>query len=72
MKFKKKPIPVEAVQLDREETIDTLEGRMTGQPGDWRITGPLGESWFVKRHVFEATYEPLDDEAKAAWEKAYS
>jgi len=71
LKFKKKPIPVEAVQIDKEESLDTLEGKMTGQPGDWKITGSENEQWFIKKSIFEKTYEPLDAEAEAAWEKAY-
>lgn len=69
--FKKKPIPVEAVQIDEEETIDTLEGKMTGNPGDWKVTGTEDEQWFIKKDIFKKTYEPLDDEAKAAWQEAY-
>jgi hypothetical protein len=71
LKFKKKPIPVEAVQIDKEESLDTLEGKMTGQPGDWKIKGVEGEEWFIKDSIFRKTYEPLDDEAKAAWKEAY-
>lgn len=69
--FKKKPIPVEAVQIDEEESLDTLEGTMTGQAGDWKVTGPEGEQWFIKKDIFEKTYEPLDAEAKEAWKEAY-
>jgi hypothetical protein len=69
--FKKKPIPVEAVQIDEEEEIDTLEGTMTGNAGDWKVKGPEGEEWFIKKDIFEKTYEPLDAEAKEAWSEAY-
>ncbi len=44
---------------------------MHGSVGDWRITGTDGEQWFIEPKIFERTYEPLDDEAEAAWEKAY-
>lgn len=70
-KFKKKPIPVEAVQITEEESLDTLEGKMTGQSGDWKITGAEGEQWFIKKSIFLKTYEPLDDNAATAWEEAY-
>ena len=39
--------------------IDTLEGTMTAQPGDWIICGVQGEFYPCKPDVFEATYEPV-------------
>lgn len=69
--FKKKPVEAEAVQITEGQYVDTLEGRMHGSPGDWKVTGVEGEQWFVKPDIFQQTYEPVDDEAKAAWDKAY-
>lgn len=60
-KFRKKPIVVEAVQLTEEVQIETLEGVMTGRPGDWLITGVNGEKYPCKPDIFEATYEPVGD-----------
>jgi hypothetical protein len=74
MKFRKKPVVIEATQFDgvnlpegvaREpETtngyIDTLEGRMTVSLGDWVITGVKGELYSRKPDIFEATYEPVE------------
>lgn len=85
MKFKKKPIVVEAFQLPAEDEnvhdlvawlqargehtlepgpdgtllIDTLEGTMKGQPGDWIICGVQGEMYPCKPDIFDATYEPV-------------
>lgn len=37
--------------------IDTLEGVMTAQPGDWIIRGVKGELYPCKPDIFAATYE---------------
>lgn len=42
--------------------IDTLEGRMTADPGDYVIRGIKGEHYPCKPDVFEATYEPAGTE----------
>ena len=96
MKFRKKPVEVEAMLLAAEtnETefldpntrahaeiagwmmghgfrgfrvvgehrpfglaINTLEGTMTADPGDWIIRGVQGEFYPCKPDIFEATYE---------------
>jgi hypothetical protein len=38
--------------------IDTLEGDMYVNPGDWIITGVKGEHYPCKPDIFEMTYEP--------------
>jgi hypothetical protein len=40
--------------------IDTLEGTMTAQLGDWIIRGVKGEIYPCKPDIFEQTYEPVD------------
>lgn len=40
--------------------IDTLEGVMEAQPGDWIIRGVKGEVYPCKPDIFAATYEPAD------------
>ncbi len=40
--------------------IQTLEGRMDVQIGDWVITGVKGEHYPCKPEIFSATYEPAD------------
>lgn len=40
--------------------IDTLEGVMTAQPGDYVIKGVQGEFYPCKPDIFEATYEPAE------------
>ncbi len=86
MKFRKKPVVVEAMKFtektkercfnfvrcscrpDRDEywnpilVIQTLEGDMVTNPGDWIIKGVKGEYYPCKDDIFKATYEPVEDE----------
>jgi hypothetical protein len=95
MKYRKKPVVIEAVQWDgtgvglREIeafmgadafgslgvsrygrtgglfflVITTLEGAMRANPGDWIIRGIKGEYYPCKPDIFEATYEPVEEES---------
>lgn len=38
--------------------VDTKEGRMRGDLGDWLIRGVAGEFYPCKPEIFEATYDP--------------
>lgn len=49
---------------DRCMVIDTLEGEMTAQPGDWIIQGVQGEFYPCKPDIFEATYEAVIVDAR--------
>jgi hypothetical protein len=40
--------------------IDTLEGVMRGDEGDWIIRGVKGEFYPCKPDIFAATYEPVE------------
>lgn len=82
MKFRKKPVVIEAVQFqeDNQAThthvnfgspensfytrdkywIQTLEGPLIVQNGDWIITGIKGEHYPCKPDIFEATYEAVE------------
>lgn len=57
MKFRKKPIVIEAYQTSEMRVIETLEGNMIASPGDWIITGVNGEQYPCKPDIFEKTYE---------------
>ena len=85
MKFRKKPVVIEARQLtvfsleeleqwcggsikglrlpakERVIHIQTLEGEMEAQIGDWIIHGVAGEFYPCKPQIFEATYEKVED-----------
>jgi len=57
VKVRKLPVIVDAIQIDTEMYIDTLEGVMKASPGDWIVTGVDGEKYPVKPDIFEKTYE---------------
>ena len=73
MKFRKKPLIVEATQWfkmgdhpavkkhDREEKFgkvyDAIGDEMTVMPGDWIVIGAQGEHYICEPEIFEATYE---------------
>lgn len=85
MKFRKKPVVIDAVRWDGKNLnpfvgfispaytrdgglrlhgnllhIDTLEGTMTANPGDWIIKGVKGELYPCKPDIFEATYDAVE------------
>ena len=81
MRFRKKPVVIDAVEWDGSDEahdqvemwaadtdcclalqsgclfIDTLEGEMRADRGDWIIRGVKGEIYPCKPDIFEATYE---------------
>ena len=73
MKFRKKPVVIEATQWFKDGDhpavvpgflsgmpiylIETLEGHHIVTPGDWIITGVKGEHYPCKPDIFEMTYE---------------
>jgi hypothetical protein len=74
-RYVKKPVVIEAVQwfrhgdhpAVREESasattgyIETPEGRLRVEPGDWIITGVAGENYPCKPDVFEKLYTAAD------------
>jgi len=63
-KYRKKPVVVDAVQVNQAMTINTLEGDMVANPGDWIVTGTHGERYPVKRDIFDEIYELVPDEDK--------
>jgi hypothetical protein len=60
--YRKKPVVIEAYQTDVEVQIKTLEGIMTADPGDFIITGVMGEKYPCKPDIFWLTYEPVEAE----------
>lgn len=44
---------------DRGAYIETLEGVMRVDPGDWVIRGVMGELYPCKPGIFDATYEAV-------------
>lgn len=60
-KYRKKPIIIEAYQTDKELEIETLEGTMKANKGDWIIKGVKGELYPCKHDVFKETYEEVKE-----------
>ena len=60
MKYRKKPVVIEAFVTDEPMDIETLEGTMHASAGDYIITGVNGEKYPCKPDIFEKTYEPAD------------
>jgi hypothetical protein len=54
------------MRWDNDILIETLEGQMRAQPGDWIIRGIKGELYPCKPDIFAASYEP----ARAAHQAA--
>ena len=65
MRFRKRPVTIDAIRLSRSVTINTPEGDMVGNVGDWLITGVQGEQYPCKHDIFVQTYEPADETADA-------
>lgn len=61
-KYRKLPVVIDAYQTQEELQIETLEGTMTANPGDWIIKGVNGELYPCKPDIFAKTYEPAEDE----------
>ena len=74
-RYQKKLVVVEAVQWfkhgdhpvvragaarDDNGYIDTPEGRLRVEAGDWIITGIAGEHYPCKPDIFEQLYNPAD------------
>lgn len=55
-KYTKKPVRIDAYQTDEEIEIETLEGTMKADVGDYIIKGVKGELYPCKPDVFEMTY----------------
>jgi hypothetical protein len=64
-KFKPKSnVVIDAVPITKTMEIKTKEGTMTGNPGDWLITGTEGEKYPCKDSVFRTKYDPVDNEGE--------
>ncbi len=60
--YRKKPIVIEAYRYDLSYStqVETLEGAMTVNPGDWVIKGVKGELYPCKDDIFQMTYEKVE------------
>ncbi len=58
--FRKAPVELKAVQATEPMTIQTWEGPVKADPGDWIMTGVKGEQWPIKPEVFAKSYDATD------------
>jgi len=54
--YRKKPVVVFAALMDEPFEVETLEGTMRGNAGDYLIRGVKGEYYPCKPDIFAATY----------------
>ena len=64
--FRAKPVVIEAYRTGESLIVETLEGDMRAQIGDWIIKGTKGEYYPCKDDVFRKKYEPVDAEGVRA------
>ena len=57
--YRKKPVTIEAYQTDEEIEIETLEGTMKANKGDFIIRGVKGELYPCKPDIFYETYDKV-------------
>lgn len=57
LKSCRKVLLCEAVEVGCSFAVKTLEGQMTGQPGDYLMKGPKGEFYVCRADIFKETYE---------------
>ena len=55
--YVKKRIPIKAIQINAPFRVQTLEGTMHGEPGDYLIQGIRGELYPCAKDIFEESYE---------------
>lgn len=55
----RKRFPVQAVRLDSDCVIETLEGDARANVGDWLVMNPSGECWPVQGWIFPERYEQV-------------
>ncbi|WP_318569431.1 polysaccharide transporter [Salinigranum marinum] len=58
-RYRKRPVVIDAKQLTQRVEIDTREGTVVGEAGDYLIVGVEGEIYPCGREIFEKTYEEV-------------
>ena len=53
---KKRPIVIQAIKMDKDFTVITLEGEYKGKAGDYLLKGVKGEVYPCRKDIFEETY----------------
>jgi hypothetical protein len=58
----RKTATIQAVQISEDFTVNSEEGTLYAEAGDWLAEGPAGELWSIKEDIFAATYVPVETE----------
>jgi|GEM_PF-1926115 len=58
--FVKKPIPIQAIQLNQTFWVKTLEGYSQAKQGDYLVRGIKGELYSCDKTIFEESYDLLN------------
>lgn len=58
-KYRKMPLVISAAKMPSAFAVETLEGVMQGNPGDYLIRGIAGEFYPCDKAIFEASYEEV-------------
>jgi len=59
--YRKKPVVINAVRIMEPFEVETLEGLMQGDAGDWLLQGIKGEFYPCRNDIFELTYEKVSN-----------
>lgn len=56
-RYVKRPIPIQAIQINEAFDVEAMEGTMHGKPGDWLMKGIRGELYVCDDSIFQEGYE---------------
>lgn len=59
-RYVKKPIQIQAKQMDEPFSVETKEWIMQGKAGDYLIIGIRGEQYPCDKGIFEESYEAVE------------
>jgi hypothetical protein len=59
--YRKRPVVVQAKELEQRVEIETREGTVVGEPGDYLLVGVDAEVYPCDPEIFDATYDRVAD-----------
>ncbi|MBA7593878.1 hypothetical protein ES703_00812 [subsurface metagenome] len=58
-RYRKKPVIIRAMRMEKRFTVRTKEGKIYGKAGDYLVIGVKGEKYPVDKEIFEETFEEV-------------
>lgn len=55
--YRKRPLEIEAYQMNEDFHVKTMEGTMRGKKNDYVLIGIRGELYICNEEIFDETYE---------------